>query len=61
MGRIQLFLEISSLIRGFVENNAYCKSASHSSLFPEFVLSAAALPWSLVSKFDSVATAPATE
>jgi len=33
-------LETCSLIRRFVEDNAYRKSASHSSLFRDFVLPA---------------------
>jgi len=37
---MKLLLETSSLFRGFVEENAHRKLASHSSLLREFVLSA---------------------
>jgi len=38
MGRMQLFLETSSLIQGFVEDNAHRKSALPTSLFRDFVV-----------------------
>jgi len=47
MGKMQLLFGTSSWIWGFVEDNASRKSASHSSLFRDFVLSALFWSWRL--------------
>jgi len=52
MGMMQLFfLETSSLLRAFVEDNAHRKSASHSNLFRNFYIVRSVLIMAFVVKY----------